>query len=170
MRTEPVRLLGACLLGAAITISLAAAPDPTALKVQGPDTLGNLLQIQTFFPSATGSTGQTLSNSATGAASAITATLTSTVGQTAWVTGFEVTGAGATGASVIVVTITGGLGGTLSYDLVIPAGVTTSITPLIVEFPQPLPANGTNTNIVCNVPSFGAGNTNSAAVIHGFRQ
>lgn len=117
-----------------------------------------------------GTTQTNVDNSATGAATAIAATLAAAAGATTYITGFEVTGTGATAGSTIVVTVTGILGGTLSYELAIPAGVGTPINPLIVEFPSPIPASALNTAIVVNVPSFGAGNTNAAVTAHGFQQ
>jgi hypothetical protein len=60
------------------------------------------------------------------AAAAATSTLTSRTGFFAYLTGFEVTGAGATGASVIAVTVTGLAGGTMTYNIAIPAGATTA--------------------------------------------
>lgn len=109
--------------------------------------------------------------SATGAAAAIVATLpaSAVAVATTFITGFEVTGTGATAGSVIIVTVTGILGGTKSYALAIPAGVGNSITPLIVEFSRPIPASGLNQPIAVNVPSFGAGNTNAAVTAHGFQ-
>src|SRR2546428_9406819 len=77
--------------------------------------------------------GISLTASATGAASAITATLAAAVGKTTFITGFQITGAGATGASVIVVTITGVITGTMSYDIVVPAGVSGRIITLLVN-------------------------------------
>src|SRR5579859_5778695 len=77
-------------------------------------------------------------NSATGAAAAIAATLPGAAGKTTYLTGFEVTGAGATGASVIAITVTGILGGTKTYELAIPAGAGVGVTPLTVEFSRPL--------------------------------
>lgn len=109
--------------------------------------------------SITGSSGNV-------AATATTATLTSAAGRTVYIDGFAVTGAGATAASIIAVTVTGTVGGTLTYNLAIPAGATTAVS-LIVNFPYPVAASSTNTNIVVNVPSFGAGNTNAAVVAHG---
>ena len=106
--------------------------------------------------------------SATGAASAITASIPATPSRFSYLTGFEVTGAGATGASVITVTVTGTVTGTLNYKMAIPAGVTTAVPPLIVEFPVAIPANAVNTAITVNVPSFGAGNTDAAVTVHGF--
>lgn len=101
------------------------------------------------------------------AAAAATATLTSAAGRMVYISGFAVTGAGATGASVIAVTVTGVIGGTMTFNLVIPAGVTTSIVPLIVTFDNPIAATAYGTNIVVSAPSFGAGNTNAATVAFG---
>jgi hypothetical protein len=108
--------------------------------------------------------------SSTGGAQANNCTLPGAAGKTTYITGFEVTGAGATGAGVITVTVTGTISGTLNYSLAIPAGASVGVTPLIVEFPEAIPASGANTAIVVNVPSFGAGNTNASAVAHGFQQ
>ncbi|MDB5957694.1 hypothetical protein [Ramlibacter sp.] len=103
------------------------------------------------------------------AASATTATLPGAAGKTTYITGFEVTGAGATAASVIAITVTGLLGGTETYIMAIPAGAAVGATPLSVQFAVPVPASAVNTSVVVNVPSFGAGNTNAAVVAHGFQ-
>jgi hypothetical protein len=102
------------------------------------------------------------------AAGACVASLAANATKTNYVTGFEVTGAGATGASNIIVTLTGLLGGTRSYIMTIPAGATVQVTPLIVPFTTPLPGSAINTAITVTTPSFGAGNTHSCANIHGF--
>lgn len=86
-----------------------------------------------------------------------------------YISGFSVTGTGATAGSTIAITITG-LTQTLTYWIVIPAGAAIAITPLIVEFVRPIPSSAVNTGITLNVPSFGAGNLNAAATLHGFRQ
>ena len=105
------------------------------------------------------------------AATATTATLAApSNGTTNYLSGFQVTGAGATGASVILVTVTGLSVGTLTYALAIPAGVSVAVTPLVVNFMPPLPASASNTAIVVNVPSFGAGNTNAAVCAVGYQQ
>lgn len=106
--------------------------------------------------------------SSANAAAANNVSLPAVANQTNFVTGFEVTGAGATAASVIAVTLSGVVGGPLTYELAIPAGATVGVNPLIVEFPVPLPATGPNVAISLAVPSFGAGNTNAAAAIHGY--
>lgn len=105
---------------------------------------------------------------ATGVAGAIAATLAAVSAKTNYLAGFEITGSGATAASVITVTVTGLLGGTRSYKITVPAGVTAAVAPLIVAFDPPLPGSAVNTAIAVNVPSFGAGNTDAAVVAHGF--
>lgn len=102
------------------------------------------------------------------AAATATATLPAVSAKTTYISGFTVTGAGATAGSVILVTVTGLAAGTLTYVLVIPTGVTTEVRPLNVVFPTPLPGSAVNTAIVVSAPSFGAGNTNAAVTAHGF--
>lgn len=104
----------------------------------------------------------------TGAAAAIAATLAAVAGKRTFIAGFTVDGLGATAASVIEVTVTGVLGGTLRRKMSIPAGAAVAVTPLVVEFDRPLPGSADNTAIVVNVPSFGAGNTSAVVSAHGF--
>lgn len=107
----------------------------------------------------------------TGAAAAITATLAAVAGKRTFIAGFAVDGLGATAASVIEITVTGVLGGTMRYKLTIPAGATVALAdPIRVEFARPIPASADNTAIVVNVPSFGAGNTSAIASAHGFNR
>jgi len=101
------------------------------------------------------------------AAAAANSTIAAVAAKTNYITGFTVSGAGATAASVILVTVTGLLGGTLTFPLAIPAGATLPVL-LQVTFPGPLQASAVNTAIVVNVPSFGAGNTNAASSVYGY--
>lgn len=114
-------------------------------------------------------TGVPLCVSAAGAAQANNCALPAAVGAYTHIQGFVVSGAGATGASVVDITITGLLGGTMTFKLAIPAGATTGFAPLVVNFPRPLPASASNTAITLNVPSFGAGNLHAAATAFGFQ-
>lgn len=111
-----------------------------------------------------------LSASATGAAAAISATLAAAAGKTTYLTSFVVTGGGATAASLVTVTVTGVIGGPLSFVMAIPAGATVGVTPLNVALPVPIAATAPNTAIVVNVPSFGVGNTSEAVVAVGYRE
>lgn len=132
-----------------------SATDPTVAEV---------------YDALTGPPGDAAGASATGAAAAINATLAGVAGKTTHITGFQVTGLGATAASGIVVTVTGLLGGTQSFALAVPAGVLVGLAaPLLVSFGRGFPASALNTPIVINVPSFGAGNTSAAVAAQGYQ-
>ena len=103
------------------------------------------------------------------AASVATATLPAATGRLTYITGFEVTGAGATAGAVVTVTVTNTVGGTLTYNYTASTGAAVANQPLIVNFPEPIPANAYNTAIVVSCPSLGAGNTNNAVVAHGYQ-
>jgi len=115
-----------------------------------------------------GSTALSASSGNVANASAV-ATLSGASGKTTYISGFQVTGAGATAASVVSVTVAGLLGGTATYTLVAPAGATTTLQPLTVSFYPALPASATNTSIVVTVPALGAGNTNVTCNAQGYR-
>jgi hypothetical protein len=123
-------------------------------------------QMRTGIP-----TDATPVHASSGAVSATTATasIAAVSAKTNYVTGIEITGGGATGASVIVATLSGLLGGSHVFAIAVPAGVTLGITPLIVEFTTPIPASTTNTAITIQTPTFGAGNTHAVVNIHGYR-
>jgi hypothetical protein len=145
------------------------SPLPAVLTIgQG---AGGTPQPVTPQPPGAANTGQTgVTASSTGGAQANNCTLAAVAGKTNYVTGFEVTGAGATAAGVISITLTGIISGTLNYSLAIPAGANAGVPPLVVQFTEPIPASAVNTALTLNVPSFGAGNTNASAALHGFYQ
>jgi hypothetical protein len=97
-----------------------------------------------------------------------TATLTGAATTTVYISGFEITASGATAALVVSPTVTGVLGGTLTYTFTFPAGATASCQPLIVTFDPPLPASAVNQAIAVVCPASGAGGTNCTVVAHGF--
>jgi hypothetical protein len=101
-------------------------------------------------------------------AAAAVATLTSAAGRTAYLTGFSVSGLGATAATMATITITGLLGGTVNFAYPVPAGVGVAGPPMSVAFPTPLAASAVNTNIVVTVGSFGAGNVGAAVMAQGY--
>jgi hypothetical protein len=114
-----------------------------------------------------------VAGAASGAAQSNAASLAATAGKTNYLEGFDVTGGGATAASVIEVSVTGLAAGTLKYELNILAGVTGPMNAqggFSVRFPQPLPASGVNVAVTVTVPNFGAGNTNAAVVAYGFQK
>jgi len=103
------------------------------------------------------------------AAATATATLPAVAGKTTYICGFNVTGAGATAASVVNVTVTGTNGGTQTYTLAVPASATTSFVPLAVAFDPAINASAVNTAIVVSCPSLGAGNTNNTVNAWGYQ-
>ena len=99
-----------------------------------------------------------------------TATLPASTGcRTSYITGFEVTGTGATGVLVVTVTVTNTISGTLSYTYVFVAGVTTANQSLLVEFSKAIPGTGPNTAIIVTCPASGLGGTNNVVDAHGYQ-
>jgi hypothetical protein len=119
------------------------------------------------LPLPTGATQVAGSSGVVSAASAV-ATLTSAAARTAYITGFSVSGLGATAAAMATITITGLLGGTINFAYPVPAGVGVAGPPMSVAFTTPLPASAVNTNIVVTVASFGSGNVGAAVMAQGY--
>jgi hypothetical protein len=96
------------------------------------------------------------------------ATLAGVAAKTTYLTGFEITAAGATAAAVVSVTVTGLAGGTATYTFAAPAGATLIAQPLLIEFVPPLQSSAVNTAIVVTLPALGLGNTNATVNAHGY--
>ena len=159
-----VRNVGGSSPNNAIIVRYAANPNTVFLNASIPAGTNNI------GSTAMGPPQTSVQASATGAAAALAPAMAGVALKTNYLTGFEVTMGGAVAGSLISVTITGLLGGTITYLMAVPAGVTLAAPMLSVEFTTPLPASAVNTAITLNVPSGGAGNTNAAANIHGFVQ
>lgn len=150
-------------------------PTNGAAPVYIVDTAGadssSLASLVTLIPTTdypVGATPLTASSGNVAAASAV-ATLAKAAAKTTYITGFEITAGGATGAALVTATVVGTITGTLSYTYAAPAGVTLGAVPLIVQFSTPIPASAVNTDIVVTLPSLGTGNTNATVVAHGYR-
>lgn len=126
---------------------------------------GNVAVIDPTIPD--GATQVTASSGNVAAATA-TATLAAVANKTAYLTGFIITSAGATGALVVNPTITGVIGGTMTFVYTTVAGAAVGNAPLIVSFPVPVTASAVNTAIVVSMPTLGAGNLNAAIVATGY--
>jgi hypothetical protein len=87
---------------------------------------------------------------------------------TAYLSGFNITGGGATAGSMVNATVTGVPGGPLTFALAVPTGVTTGLTPLEVEFDPPLPEATPGGGITVSLPALGSGNTNACVNAWGF--
>lgn len=126
--------------------------------------------VVSAYPAATagGSVTPLVAASGNVANASAAATLTPLSTDTAYISGFEVTGSGATTGLPVTVTVAGILGGTLSYTYTFVAGVLVPNSPLVVEFNPPLPASAVNTPIVVTCPASGAGGTHNTVVAHGY--
>ena len=96
-----------------------------------------------------------------------TASLPAVVGKTNNLAGFIINGTGATAAGVVLATVSGLAGGTIEIPIAVPAGVDVGLTPIAVNFTQPLPASAADTAITITLPALGAGNTNAAVGLWG---
>ena len=127
--------------------------------------------VVTFQPGSPGSLQiPFILSTDSGGAAVATVTVPALGGKQIYITGWEVMGDGATGQSVIAITL--GWGGTVfaTYRYNVVAGVTTVQPNLFVEYVIPVTAGSPGQNCVLTVPSFGAGNTASSAVLHGYYQ
>jgi hypothetical protein len=97
-----------------------------------------------------------------------TATIPAVAAKTAYISGFTISGAGATAALVVNPTITGVISGTKTYTYAAVAGVALINPVLDVQFCPPIPANAVNTAITVACPALGAGNTNNTVNAYGF--
>lgn len=118
-------------------------------------------------PAPTGAS-QKVGTSGNVANAAATATLAAVSAKTNYITGFQITGSGATAALTVNATVTGLKGGTQTYTFVFPVGDTVPATPLVVYFPTPMPATGANVAITVTLPASGAGGLHAAANVQGF--
>jgi hypothetical protein len=143
-------------------LPMCATPGSTTPAVCAQQALGNA-----GFPvSAT----PVANSSGNVAAATATATLPASATKFTYISGFQFTSAGATGAAVVNCTVTGMAGGTQTYTMTAVAGATLANQPLIVAFNPPMPSSAINTAIVASCPSLGAGNTNATMAAQGFQQ
>jgi hypothetical protein len=156
--------------GQGSTMTITAANDAaTYTDVAGLTRTGYLCVTASSNDYPVGATALTAASGNVAAAVA-TATLAGAASVTTYITGFEITGAGATAASVVNITVTGTISGTLTYTLAVAAGATLSNQPLVIQFSPAIPASAVNTSIVVSCPSLGTGNTNNTVVAHGYRK
>lgn len=141
--------------------------------LDGADATGELLgEINlSVLPGLLGlNTDTQVTASATGTTASINAALAGVAGQTTFVSGFVITGSGATAAVTGIATLAGTISGTMNFDWGVPAGATVPAAPLVVEFTTPVAASGLNQAITLTVPASGAGATAIACSIHGFQR
>lgn len=102
------------------------------------------------------------------AAGTAAAALPAVAGKTNYITGFTVTGSGATVGAVVAVTVVGGISGTMTFTYTAIAGAVLSNQPLIVSFPYPIPASAVNTAITVSCPTLGTGAAHNTVNAFGY--
>ena len=156
-----------------LTALAAAAGTAAATAVTNPASSASLAAalkgILTLLPVSTSSQGASaVGNGQTGANASVVGTLLSAASTRTWLTHLDVTGLGATGAITATLTVAGLAGGTRIYDVAVPAGVTTAILPLVIDYAHPVPASADNTPITATLSAFGAGNTVARVNVYGY--
>jgi hypothetical protein len=96
------------------------------------------------------------------------ATLPGAANVTTYLSGFDVTGSGATVGLPVTVTASN-LQSALSWIYTATAGALLANTPLSIRFDPPLPATGQNTAIVVSCPALGLGNLNNVVNAYGYQ-
>lgn len=109
-----------------------------------------------------------LATSGNVAAGAAAASIPAVAGKLNYITGFSVTGTGATAGQAVVITVTGLAGGTITFTHASATGVAVGNTPFNYEFPSPMPASAINTAITVSCASLGAGSTNNVTNVFGY--
>ena len=97
-----------------------------------------------------------------------TATIPAVANKTAYITGFDIHGGGATAALLVNPTVTGIISGTRTFVYGAVAGPAAMNAPLSVRFSPPIPASAVNTAIAVSCPALGAGNLFNAVNAYGF--
>lgn len=102
------------------------------------------------------------------AAGAAAASIPAVAGKLNYITGFSVTGTGATAGQAVVITVTGLSGGTITFTHASATGVAVGNAQFNYEFPAPHPASAINTAISVSCASLGAGSTNNVTNVFGY--
>lgn len=96
------------------------------------------------------------------------ATIPAVAGKTAYISGFDIQGAGATAALIVNPTLAGTISGTRTYVYGAVAGAALINQPLCIRFNPPIPASTVNQAITVTCPALGAGNLFNSAHAYGY--
>jgi hypothetical protein len=120
-------------------------------------------------PSVAGNTGGAAVTATSGVVAAATATCTlpAVAAKFTWLTGFVVSGTGATASASVTMTVAGVVSGTQSYAIGVPP-LTAAPIWYPVEFNPAVPSSAVNTAIVLTLPSLGTGNLGVSVNATGF--
>lgn len=122
------------------------------------------------YPTASDGTDATAVTAGSGnvANSVASGSIPAVAGKTAYISGFDINGSGATAGLIVNPTLAGIISGTRTFAYGAAAGALVMNSPLSVRFNPPIPASAVNTAITVSCPALGAGNTNNAVNLYGF--
>lgn len=128
--------------------------------------------IAAFLWTAAASAQQLSVSSGDVANATATATIPSAMGHGTFIFGFDVTSTGATASGVVVCTVSGLLGGTISYVYAVVEGVKKANEILNIRYSSSsaslgLQASDLNVPIVVSCPALGAGNAHMIVTAYG---
>lgn len=132
------------------------------------DLFGNEIDSQLLTNLAPLGAVQVAASSGNVANAVAAATIAAQAAKLNYLAGFVVSGAGATAGLPVIVTVTGLLGGTLTFVYAAAAGALVANQQLNVAFNPPLPASAVNIAIAVSCPALGVGNTHNATIAHGY--
>jgi hypothetical protein len=126
--------------------------------------------LSSVYPTAADGTDATPVTAGSGnvANASAAATIPAVAGKTAYISGFTISGAGATAGLVVNPTVAGVISGTRTFTYAAVAGVGLINPVLDVQFCPPIPASAVNTAITVTCPALGAGNTANTVNAYGF--
>lgn len=117
----------------------------------------------------TGST-QVIATSGNLANGSAVATIPAVAAKTNNLQGFDITGTGATAGAVVIVTVAGLLGGSITFTHTSETGVVLGNVPMSIRFPAAIPASAVNIAITVTCAALGAGSTNNVVNAYGYVQ
>jgi hypothetical protein len=119
--------------------------------------------------SAEGGPGVPIAATAQGGNTSNAATLTAVAGSTTYLKRGLIIVGGATAGAAFVATLTGLIGGTLSFPVETPVGATAPIVVIPLDFGEGFEAATPASNIVLTLPALGAGNTTAGVFLWGIQ-
>lgn len=143
------------VLAAAVALSVATSAPAQVVPSSNPPAPGAV----TVLGASSGSVANAIASAA----------LAATVDARNVICGFSITSTGATAAAVVSVTVTGVAGGTQTYIYATVAGAAVANQSLTIHFNACVPAAAIGTAITVSLPALGAGNTNAAVNVWGYR-
>lgn len=151
-----------------ITTGSPGSASSTVISLQG---VVSMTPVQTSLTGAIAITFETATSGLVSNASAV-ATLAASGGKTTYITGFQCTPGMATAAAAVSIVVSGLITGSNTLTA-FATNATTFVpapTPVIVQYPTPIPASAANTTIVVTMGAVGTGGATAVCNAQGYQQ